>query len=229
MRFGLLLLALFATAASAQGLDQQLRQQQAEKEKILAICKKQYELAEYISDAKQGKIKFMVSQGKIQGILPEVVRQQTGRYKCDRGKYEKPILLGRLVTPAPITLQELRVARELEDLRRRNAYAKENITLVVAESQFIADRGDPEIARIRREAVEFKRSQNEEKIALDRRFIDQEARLLGGIYQPPRFSLVIERCPSKPEHSCLIKYEQSPDGEVSKEVLATGSKSRAQL
>ena len=229
MIFALPLLTLFATAASAQGLDQQLRQQQAEKEKILAICKKQYELAEYISDTKKGKIKFTVSQGKIQGILPKVVRQQTGRHKCDRGKYEKPILLGRLVTPPPITLQELRVVRELEDLRRRNAYVVEDIDLHVAESQFIAGGGDPEIARIRREAVKFKRRQNEEKIALDRRFIDQEARLSGGIYQPPRFSIVIERCPSKPEHSCLIKYEQSPDGEISKEVLAKGSKSRAQL
>jgi len=155
MIFALPLLTLFATAASAQGLDQQLRQQQTEKERVLAICKKQYELAEYISDAKKGKLRFMVSQGKIQGILPEAVRQQTGRYKCDRGKYEKPILLGRLATPVPITLQELRVVRELEDLRRRKAYIDEDFALAVAESQFIAGGGDPEIARIRREAVEF--------------------------------------------------------------------------
>jgi len=229
MIFALPLLTLFATAASAQGLDQQLRQQQTEKERILAICKKQYELAEYISVAKKGKIKFMVSQGKIQGILPEAVRQQTGRYKCDRGKYEKPILLGRLVTPAPITLQELRVVRELEDLRRRKAYVEEDIAFGAEEFRALAAGADPENFAARRQIIEFSRQQKEEEIALDRRFIDQEARLSGGIYQPPRFSLVIERCPSKPEYSCLIKYEQSPDGEVSKEVLATGSKSRAQL
>jgi len=44
-----LLLALLAAPVSAQSLDQQYRQQQSERDRVLATCIKQYQAAQYRS------------------------------------------------------------------------------------------------------------------------------------------------------------------------------------
>lgn len=99
MRLALPLLVLFAASASAQGLDQQFRQQQSERERVLEICGKQYEGAEFWSPDEENKTRFMITPKGVQSILPEVEQQRNGSYKCKRPVYEIPVVVGVEFTP----------------------------------------------------------------------------------------------------------------------------------
>lgn len=90
----LALLSASFSSATAQGLHQEFRQQQSEGERVLAICRKQYDNAEYWSSGEKDEIRFNVGDGKVQGILPEVIQQVSGRYACWRESYAKPLPLG---------------------------------------------------------------------------------------------------------------------------------------
>jgi len=101
-----LLLALLTAPVSAQGLDQRYRQQQLEQEiryrqqrleheRVLAICKKQYETAKYWSTDEDSNLKYIITPQGVQGILPDVVQESSVKYKCQRGGIDKPMAIGK--------------------------------------------------------------------------------------------------------------------------------------
>ena len=115
-------LALFSLAwivsfcpaqAQIEPLDQKFKNQQSDREKTLEICKKQYAGAAYLySREKSDKgvlapspvfsheidtdgFRFMVTSRGVQGISPSVVQQSSGKWKCERGSIESPMVLGK--------------------------------------------------------------------------------------------------------------------------------------
>jgi len=89
-------------AVPGQGLDQRYRQQQLRqrqqqlnRERVLAICKKQHEAAKYWSIDEDNNLRYMITPQGVQGILPDVVQQSSGKYKCQRGDMDKPIPVGK--------------------------------------------------------------------------------------------------------------------------------------
>lgn len=77
MRLVFLLLALLVVPASAQGLVQQYRQQQSERDRTLVICTviKQYEEAKYWSTDQDSRLRYMITPQSVQGT-PSGCREQ---------------------------------------------------------------------------------------------------------------------------------------------------------
>lgn len=103
MRLALLLPVLLAAPCSAQGIDRLYKQQQSDRERVLEICKKQYEEAEFWSVIKpirpdeetdESRMRFLVTSKGVQSILPEVMQQISGKYKCRRPRFETPVKIG---------------------------------------------------------------------------------------------------------------------------------------
>jgi len=81
-----LLLALLAAPVSAQDLDQQCQQQQSERDRVLAICIKQYAAAEYRPTDRNSELRYMMTSQGVQEILPSVMDSPSGgQFKCEEG------------------------------------------------------------------------------------------------------------------------------------------------
>lgn len=116
-RLALLSLAWIVSFCPAQAqiepLDQKFKNQQSDRGKTLEICRKQYAGAAYLySREKSDKgplapsplfgdeidtdgFRFMVTSRGVQGISPSVVQQPSGKWKCERGSIESPMVLGK--------------------------------------------------------------------------------------------------------------------------------------
>lgn len=97
-------------------LDKKFESQVEDKEKTLAICKKQYESAAYlfVRPKKEGfegalnafgvaagleddfdGFRFIATPKGVQAVSPSVVQQPSGKWKCARGSIDAPMLLGK--------------------------------------------------------------------------------------------------------------------------------------
>jgi hypothetical protein len=119
-KLALLLLIWFLPFSPVQAqmtlLDKKFESQVEDKEKTLAICKKQYESAAYLfvrpkKEGFEGSLnaigvasgleddfdgfRFIATPKGVQAISPSVVQQPSGKWKCERGSIDAPMLLGK--------------------------------------------------------------------------------------------------------------------------------------
>lgn len=93
-------------------LDEKFKGQEEDKEKTLAICKKQYESAAYlfVRPKKSGLnaiavaagleddfdgFRFIATPKGVQAVSPLVIQQPSGKWKCERGSIDTPMLPGK--------------------------------------------------------------------------------------------------------------------------------------
>ncbi len=102
------LLLFFETDLKAQPLTEIYQKQQNLRSKVEAICRDQFQKAQYLPvRGQQQDLRFMISEKGVQAIKPGVVPTQSGRsYECDRAasyvdwlpRYDQLMLLGRTYT-----------------------------------------------------------------------------------------------------------------------------------
>lgn len=90
-------LLLFEGGLQAQPLVETYRRQEDLRLRIAEICQSQFEKAQYHPVEGQNEdLRWMISAKGVQAITASVIPAGSGgSYKCDRGGYEQPMLLGR--------------------------------------------------------------------------------------------------------------------------------------
>lgn len=97
-----LLVGLSEGVRASPSLTDKYDNQQTEIERVKRICFKQYQQAKFhpaidpnSEFPNESKYRWIVSAKGVQAISPDVVDQNGGRYKCERGEYELPRALGK--------------------------------------------------------------------------------------------------------------------------------------
>ena len=89
-------LLLFEGGLQAQPLAETYKRQEELRLRVAEICDAQYEKAQYHPVEGQEDLRYMISAKGVQAIKAVVIPASSGgSYKCDRGRYEQPMLLGR--------------------------------------------------------------------------------------------------------------------------------------
>jgi hypothetical protein len=92
-------LLLFEGGLQAQPLAETYKRQEELRLRVAEICDAQYEKAQYHPVEGQEDLRYMISAKGVQAIKAVVIPASSGgSYKCDRGRYEQPMLLGRTYT-----------------------------------------------------------------------------------------------------------------------------------
>ena len=96
----LVALLLFEGGLQAQPLVETYRRQEDLRLRIAEICDAQFEKAQYHPVKGQDEdLRWMISAKGVQAIMAVVIPARSGgSYKCARGSYEHPMLLGRTYT-----------------------------------------------------------------------------------------------------------------------------------
>lgn len=90
-------LLLFDGGLLAQPLVETYRRQEELRLRVADICYSQFEKALYLPfEGEEQDLRYMISAKGVQAIKMTVIPAGSGgSYKCDRGRYEQPMLLGR--------------------------------------------------------------------------------------------------------------------------------------
>jgi hypothetical protein len=93
-------LLLFEGGLQAQPLKETYKRQEELRLRVAEICNAQYEKAQYRPvEGQEEDLRYMISAKGVQAIKAVVIHARPGGpYKCDRGRYEQPMLLGRTYT-----------------------------------------------------------------------------------------------------------------------------------
>ena len=93
----LVALLLFEGGLQAQPLVETYKRQEELRLRVAEICDAQYERAQYSPvEGQEEDLRYMISAKGVQAIKAVVIHARPGgSYKCDRGSYEQPMLLGR--------------------------------------------------------------------------------------------------------------------------------------
>ena len=96
----LVALLLFEGGLQAQPLVETYKRQEELRLRVADICYSQFEKAQYHPVKGQDEdLRWMISAKGVQAIMAVVIPARSGgSYKCARGSYEHPMLLGRTYT-----------------------------------------------------------------------------------------------------------------------------------
>lgn len=105
-----LLVGLSERVRASPSLTDKYDNQQTELERVKSICFKQYQQAKFhpaidpnSEFPNESTYRWIVTAKGVQAISPDVVEQNGGRYKCERGEYELPRALGKdFVSSVPV-------------------------------------------------------------------------------------------------------------------------------
>ena len=198
--FRLLIIALLLSQGGlqAQPLAETYKRQEDLRLSVAKICQSQFKSAQYLPvDGRKEDLRYMISEKGVQGIKADVVPNRSGgSYKCDRGDYELPMLLGRTYSFPYIVIAASR--RRFLSSSARVSICHELIASGVLHPS--------ECAKVRKVRFELEPC----AVTLAEDSLDRLRAELSGQFSQ-RITI---------ETSCLVSYTQFDDGLVSKSILA---------
>lgn len=194
-------LLLFESGLQAQPLVETYKRQEELRLRVAEICDAQFEKAQYHPVKGQDEdLRWMISAKGVQAIKAVVIPARSGgSYKCARGSYEQPMLLGRTYTSRSVRVLTSKQAAACRSLERRVAALDAEIATLTQQ----LERGGTSPAPIPSGTVDLSRCANvkNERLELEPCIV----RIVGD---------------QRITTSCLISYTQLDDDLVEKRTLA---------
>lgn len=196
-------LLLFEGGLQAQPLVETYRRQEELRLRVADICSSQFEKAQYHPvEGSVEDVRYMISAKGVQAIKAVVIPARPGgSYKCDRGSYEQPMLLGRTYTSRNLRVITSKQAAACRSLERQLAALDAKIATL--EQQMEGDGTSAGVAPPPPGSVDLSRCANvkKERFELEPCIV----RIIGG---------------QRITTSCLISYTQLDDDLVEQRTLA---------